>query len=138
MYETLMAVGYVLAALASGALIASVAMFFGFRIPELYKELNGNLQQKQIEEIRNKSLSMFRQRGKINVFEELEKKAKVKRNDTASLNIGTSARLDLVGNTQRKRTPNPGTTVLSGKVSAVDTDFVIVKNIMFVSTADVL
>lgn len=137
MYDTLMLLGYILAALAGCGLIASVAVFFGFHIPTLYRELSGDMQKKQIEDIRKKNYSALDQRNKVNVFEELEKKAKVKRSDTSSLNIGTSSRLDQTERQSVSPASNPGTTVLSGAKKA-DPNFIIEKNIVFVSTTDML
>lgn len=132
LYETLFIVGIICAVLAVGFLIASIAMFFGFNIPALRKDMSGALEQKQIEEIRKNSSAAASNRGKVNVFEELEKKAKVKKDNTHSLNVGTS------GSFAAKRSDNTGTSVLSTGPRAVNPAFVIEKNIMFVSTNEVM
>ena len=92
------------------------------------------MEQKQIEEIRSKNSSASGQRVKINVFEELEKKAKVKRNNTHSLNIGptTAPKMNLEVNS------SPGNTVLTNTSKQINSEFIIEKNIMFVSTDEVI
>lgn len=134
MEDTLFYIGIVCAVLAGGFLITAFAMFFGFKIPSLIKDRHGTLEQKQIEEIRSKNSSIVQQRSKVNVFEELEKKAKVRKGNTQSLNLGTTS--------SKKLTPqdfnNPGTTVLQSSSRAVNPDFIIEKNIMFVSTDEVI
>lgn len=132
MYEALFITGIVSAIIAGGFLIASVCMFFGFRIPTLMKEWNGALEQKQIEEIRIKNSAAANQRGKVNVFEDLEKKAKVKKNNTHSLNVGPTTA------PEAKAAVDTGTSVLSKNIQSVNPDFIIEKNIMFVSTNEVM
>ena len=129
MQQTLTILGIVMAVLAGASLIASISMFFGFNVPTLWKDWNGTLEQKQIEEIRQKSSAAASNRNKVNVFEELEKKAKVKKANTHSLNVNPT--------TAPKRTEEAGTSVLQNS-SAVNPDFVIEKNIMFVSTNEVI
>ena len=132
-------IGYVSAVFAGGLLITSVAMFFGFQIPALYKEVNGGLQQRQIEEIRLKNSSAARQRGKVNVFEELERKAGDRRSNTGSLNILTTGSLAARDNrAARVVESDPGTAVLQNAAKSVNPDFIIEKNIIFVSTNEVL
>ena len=132
MYETLFIVGIVCAVLAGGFLIATIAMFFGFNIPALRKDMSGSLEQKQIEEIRKNSSAAANQRGKVNVFEELEKKAKVKKNNTHSLNVGPTTGFPA------QPSSDTGTSVLSSGSKSVNPDFIIEKNIMFVSTNEVM
>lgn len=132
MYESLFIVGIVCAVLAGGFLIATVAMFFGFNIPALRKDMSGSLEQKQIEEIRKNSSAAASQRGKVNVFEELEKKAKVKKNNTHSLNVGPTTGFPT------QPSSDTGTSVLSSGSKSVNPDFIIEKNIMFVSTNEVM
>lgn len=130
MQDTLFVIGVTFAVLAGILFVVTISMFFGFRIPTLLKDVNGALEQKQIEEIRIKNSSAAQQKGKVNVFEELEKKAKVKKNNTQSLNLkgNTSARLE-------SAVPvDVGTTVLQSAVNVINKDFIIEKNIMFVST----
>ena len=132
MYETLFIIGIVCAVLAGGFLIATIAMFFGFNIPALRKDMSGSLEQKQIEEIRKNSSAAANQRGKVNVFEELEKKAKVKKNNTHSLNVGPTTGFST------QPSSDTGTSVLSSGSKSVNPDFIIEKNIMFVSTNEVM
>lgn len=121
-------------ALSGLSLIISFVLFFVFKIPTLIRDQKGSLEQKQIEEIRSKNSSASGQRVKINVFEELEKKAKVKRNNTHSLNIGptTAPKMNLAVNS------SPGTTVLTNTSKQINSEFIIEKNIMFVSTDEVI
>lgn len=132
MYQPQFIMGIVCAVLAGGFMIATIAMFFGFNIPALRKDMSGALEQKQIEEIRKNSSAAANQRGKVNVFEELEKKAKVKKNNTHSLNVGPTTGFS----TQSSR--DVGTSVLSSGLKSVNPDFIIEKNIMFVSTNEVM
>lgn len=131
MYQTFFIVGIICAVLGGGFLIASAIMFFGFNIPTLWKEWNGELEQKQIEEIRKNSSIAANQRGKVNVFEQLEQKAKVKKNNTHSLNAHTTSTLKM-------KVADPGTTVLQKNKSISNSDFIIEKNIIFVSTNEVM
>lgn len=132
MQGSLFIIGIVFAVLAGISLVAAVSLFFGLKIPDLIKDMNGTLEQKQIEEIRSKNSSEAQRRGKVNVFEELEKKAKVKKNNTQSLNVGdtTSTRKGLL------KSDNQGTTVLRNKVSVANPEFIIEKNIVFVSSRE--
>lgn len=128
MYEILFVIGIVTAVLAGAFLISTVSMFFGFNIPELRKETSGALEQKQIEEIRKNNSAAASKRGKVNVFEDLEKKAKVKKTNTHSLNAEVSIQKNI----------DVGTSVLSDTSASVNPNFIIEKNIMFVSTNEVI
>lgn len=132
MYESLFIVGIVTGVFAGGFLIASIAMFFSFNIPTLLKETSGALEQKQIEEIRRNSSMAARKRGRVNVFEDLEKKAKVKKNNTHSLNVGPTTGFS------KSSGSDVGTSVLGGGAKSGNPDFIIEKNIMFVSTNEVI
>lgn len=131
MQDTLFYIGIVCGVLAGGFLIASVAMFFGFNVPSLWKDLNGAMAQQRIEEIRQQSTDAAIQRGKVNVFEELEKKAKVKKANTYSLNVSTTT-------SGLANSSDPGTSVLQSGAKAINPDFIIEKDIMFVSTNEVI
>ena len=130
--QTLSILGYVFFGLSAIFLITAVAMFFGFRVPELVRDMSGSLEKKQIEEIRRNSSAAASKRGKVNVFEELEKKAKVKKNNTHSLNVGPTTGF------QKSSGGDIGTSVLNGNSKSVNPDFIIEKNIMFVSTDEVI
>jgi hypothetical protein len=94
----------------------------------ILKDKQGNLEQKQIEEIRQKSSQAALQRTKVNVFEELEKKAKVKRPGTESLNVGTTTTpLGPEGETEML----PDTPVYTG-------DFVIEQSVVYVGSDEVI
>lgn len=132
MYESLFIIGIVSAVLAGGFLITTIAMFFGFRIPALTKDVSGMLEQRQIEEIRrNNNVALSRYNG-VNVFEELEKKAKVKKNNTHSLNVGTTTNL------KRQNENEGGTSVLRRTMKPANPNFIIEKDIMFVSTNEMM
>lgn len=126
MYGALLATGVICAVFAGVFLITSISMFFGFNIPALRKDVSGILEEKQIEEIRRKSSEAEKRRGKINVFEELEKKAKVGRRITTSHVVG------------KPINTNAGTTILSKRSKPFNPRFIIEKDITFVSTNEVL
>lgn len=136
MYDTFFVLGIVFAILGGAFLIASVTMFFGLDIPALLKNSSGKLEQRQIEEIRRNSRAI-RQRGKVNVFEDLEKHAKVRRSNTSSLVLGTTS--DKPSAAFSSPIPaDSGTTVLSQGARAANPNFIIEKNIVFVSTNEVI
>ncbi len=132
MYESLFIIGIVSAVLAGGFLITTIAMFFGFHIPALRKDVSGMLEQKQIEEIRKNSNAASSRHNGVNVFEELEKKAKVKRNNTHSLNVGPTT------DPRRRNENEGGTSVLQRTMKPANPNFIIEKDIMFVSTNEVI
>ena len=117
---------YICFALAAVFLIVSVILFFRLRVPSVIKDLRGTVEQKQIEKI-----EAARHNSAMNVFEELERKAKPRMNNTR--------RIKMPGSTQEftteQKTPQ-GTSVLKRKNE--NKDFVIEKNMVFVSTGDVL
>ena len=122
---------YICFALAAVFLIVSVILFFRLRVPSVIKDLRGTVEQKQIEKIRDRSSETARHNSAMNVFEELERKAKPRMNNTR--------RIKMPGSTQEftteQKTPQ-GTSVLKRKNE--NKDFVIEKNMVFVSTGDVL
>ena len=109
-------------------------MFFGYKIPTLWKDINGTLEQKYIDEIRQKNSDAAHQRGKVNVFENLEKKAKVKKPNTFSLNVSTTTGF---GNLSAGGTGQE-TSVLQLSAKAINPDFIIEKDMMFVCTNEVI
>ncbi len=116
-------------------LIASTVMFFVFRIPNVVKDLRGSLEQKQIEEIRLKNDRAAGRKGSINVFEELEQKVKPRKNNTQR--IKSSATTDSISLTHT-HSEDEGTTVLQKSAYIVNSNFRIEKNIIFVSTTNLL
>ena len=112
-------------------LIATLVIYFKYNIRALRKELSGSMAQRRIEEIRQQSSNAAIQRGKVNVFEELEKKAKVKKSYTYSLNLSTTT--SGIANSS-----DQGTSVLQSSSKAVNPDFIIEKDIMFVCTNEVI
>lgn len=134
MHDTLMTLGIVCTVLAAGLFIASIAMFFGFRIPTVWKDSKGTLEQKQIDEIRAMRNNSNRRSG-VNVFEELEKQAKPRRTGSQNLKLKTTASVN-TGPEYKKL--NDGTVVLKKTAKAISPDFIIEKDITFVSTSEVV
>lgn len=134
MEQTLFFIGIASGVLGVGFLIAAIAMFFGYKIPTLWKDMKGTLEQKHIEEIRQKNSDAASQKGKVNVFEELERKAKVKKPNTHSLNLATTG---FIGKPLGQNS-NQETSVLQVSSKAVNPDFIIEKDIIFVSTNEVI
>lgn len=122
-------VGVAFAAIAVIFIVASIAVFIGFRIPDLLREKKGILEKKQIEEIRNKKSVSIHQRGRVNVFENLEKEAKVKKTNSNSI------RLKSAGSSTSYESFD---TAVLNKVKAINPDFIIEKDIKFVSTNEVI
>jgi hypothetical protein len=138
-YFILSIVSYILAGL---LLVTTAILFFKLNIPAVIRDKGGSLEQKQIEEIRAKSMGAAQHRGKVNVFEELEKRAKPRSSDTSSLKVGTTGESALGFGTVRPRkvetVAETGTTLLPQAAKAANPDFVIEKNIVFVSTSEVI
>lgn len=130
MQEMLYYFGIVCAALGGVGLLATVGMFFGFHIPLLLKDYNGSLEQKQIEEIRKQNTGAARNKGKVNAFEALEKQAREQASKPVESDAETSA--------LEAPVESGGTTMLQSMAKSVDPDFLIEKNILFVSTDAVL
>ena len=136
-YLYLTIISYIL----SGALlITSIILFFKLNIPAVVKDSGGALEQKQIEEIRAKNMGAAHQRGKVNVFEELEKRAKPRRGNTSSLKMGTTAGdAEQSGRVKaRQVVTNSDTTILQKSPKTMTPDFIIEKDIVFVSTSEVI
>lgn len=136
MQEILFYSGIICAVLAVALLIASVTMFFKFDVRTLWKDSRGTLERKQIEEIRSKNSSAASRKGKVNVFEDLEKNAKVKKSNTQSLRTQNTASAQLAAT--KSSGYDSGTVVLQNPSKPVNPDFIIEKNIMFVSTSEVI
>ena len=122
--------------LAGGFLITSIILYFRLDIRKVIKNTGGALEQKQIEEIRAKNMGDAEHRGKVNVFEELEKRAKPKRSNTASLRVGTTGSSGSMAASRPAVTA--GTTILQQSAKVVNPDFIIEKNIVFVNTNEVI
>lgn len=133
MQEALFYVGIVCAALGGVGLLASVGMFFGFHIPLLLKDYNGSLEQKQIEEIRKKNSGEARNKGKINAYAALEKEAREQTARTVEEYVDDVETSALVVSAE-----GGGTAVLKSSAKSVNPNFLIEKNIVFVSTDAVL
>lgn len=119
-------------ALSAVFLIAAVAMFFGFHIPELFKTGKSALEKKQIDDIRARQRKDSQSNQNGNIFEEMEKKARAQ-----------SAAQGIKHQTATFNQPVPpanegGTSLLKKKTAVVNPNFIIEKNIVFVSTDEVI
>ena len=111
-------------------LITSVVLFFAFKIPAVVRDMRGSLEQKQIEEIRIKNTGAAMRKGTANIFVELEEKSKP-RNNNAKVKLSVTAGVSETGD-------SAGTTVLHKSPMVVNKNFRIEKNIIFVSTSEML
>lgn len=118
-------------ALGIGFLGTAVFLFFKLHIRTVHQELKGTLEQQQIEEIRLKSDVAAKQRSQKNIFEELEKKAKPKKPGASSIRLLSTAEAPVGAGEQ-------GTTVLRKSAQSVNPNFIIEKDIVFVSTNEVI
>ncbi len=109
-------------------LVASIAMFFGFSIPKIWKNKSGELGKKQIEDMKKDKYA----KDEYNVFEALEKKAKPRKGDTQNIKVNTTT------STMSKTASSEGTTLLQQSSKVINPTFVIEKNIIFVSTTEIL
>lgn len=114
-------------------LITSIFMFILFRIPTVVKDLRGSLEKKQIEEIRVKNTDKSARKGSVNVFEELQQKAKPRNNNTQRIKVS-----DTTGSNSYSNNEPEGTSVLKKSPQVINGNFRIEKNIIFVSTTDIL
>lgn len=105
-------------------LVTSLAMFFGFSIPKIWKNTSGELGKKQIEDMKKDKYA----KDEYNVFEELEKKAKPRKSGTQNIKIKTST----YGSNETVSSDN--TTFLQQSSKIINPNFIIEKNIVFVST----
>ncbi len=133
--QTLLILGIVSVILAVCFFIASVAMFIGYRIPTLWKDSRGALEQKQIDEIRAMRRNNIDNKNKVNVFEELEKKAKPRKTSSQSIRLNT---LTGENNSNKLSTNKSETVVLKKKAKAINSNFIIEKDITFVCTSEVI
>jgi hypothetical protein len=121
-----------------GFLITSIILFITLNIKNVIKDVNGSLEQKQIEEIRDKNYKASQLRGKVNVFEELERKAKPRKSNTSSLQLGQTTEDKTASIAPFNESINPGTTVLQQSSRVINPNFIIEKSIMYVSTEEVM
>lgn len=112
-------------------LITSVVLFFAFKIPAVVRDMRGSLEQKQIEEIRIKNTGAAMRKGTANIFEELEEKAKPRNNNAKGVKLSVTAGTSETGE-------SAGTTVLQKSPMVISKNFRIEKNIIFVSTTEML
>lgn len=133
--QTLLILGIVSVILAVCFFIASVTMFILYRIPTLWKDSRGTLEQKQIDEIRSLRRSNINNRNKVNVFEELERKAKPKKTASQSIKLETTSNKT---DSEKIAAKNSETVVLKKKAKAINSNFIIEKDITFVCTSEVI
>lgn len=136
-HDTLITIGIISVVLAVGFFITSLAMFIGYRIPALWKDSKGTLEQKQIDEIRAMRSTNANRRGKLNVFEELEKQAKPRKTGAQSIKFNTNSQSQ-TGNQPHDVVNSSGTVVLKKTSKAINPNFIIEKDITFVSTSEVI
>ncbi len=133
--QNLLTLGIVSVILAVCFFITSVTMFIAYKIPTLWKDSHGTLEQKQIDEIRAMRRNNADSRNKINVFEDLERKAKPRKTPSQSIRIKTLT--DENGGNQTSVNKSE-TVVLKNKAKAINSDFIIEKDITFVCTNEVI
>ena len=118
-------------------LATSLVLFISFRIPTVIKDMRGTLEKRQIEEIRIKNVDMSARKGSINVFEELQQRAKPRSNNTHRIKL-TDTTGGSTGSKSAVAAEPQGTVVLQKSSYVISKEFRIEKNIIFVSTTDVL
>lgn len=133
--QTLLILGIISVILAVCFFIASVTMFIGYRIPTLWKDSRGALEQKQIDEIRAIRRNNIDNKNKVNVFEELERKAKPRKTPSQSIRLNT---LTGENNSNKLSAHKSETVVLKKKAKAINSNFIIEKDITFVCTSEVI
>lgn len=133
MQDVLHVIGIICAVLAGMGLAVSILLFIRFDVPTLWKDLSGQISQKELDKIREKSNA---KNAQINVFEELEKKARGRSGDPQQRATGLLGR-DRSRNINAAERHDEGTSVLSSPKKK-RADFAIEKNIRFVSTNEVL
>ena len=133
--QTLLILGIVSVILAVCFFIVSVTMFIAYRIPTLWKDSHGALEQKQIDEIRAMRRNNTDNKNRINVFEELERKAKPRKTSSQSIRLNTLTDQDS-GN--QMNTNKSETVALKKKAKAINPNFIIEKDITFVCTSEVI
>jgi hypothetical protein len=157
MYQTLFVVGLICAVIAGAFLAASAIMFFAFDILTVRKSMgvNGSLAQKQIEEIRKNSSDAISRKNKANIFEQLEKTAKPKKFNTHSLNVGPTTGFTVPpsdsegtvvlneagtdeGTVVLAGGYDEGTVVLNENNPSLNADFTVEKDVVSVSSNDVM
>ena len=113
---------YVFFTLAAISLITSIILFFKLRIKEVIQDLNGTLTQKQVEEMRKRSGSDQHKNYGQDILEG-------GLNDTGSL--GKSGRTGLTGRVMEK-----SASMEVAKNAKFNSNFVLVKNIVYINTSE--
>lgn len=126
-YEILFIIGIILAVIAGAFLVTTVIMFFKFSVPSLRRDVKGVLEKRQLEEIRENGRMGTRHKESAEVFIALEKKAKLNK---------TPNRMNYA--LKPMPTQSVETSVLNKGGGAITPNFIVEKNIIFVSTSDVL
>lgn len=149
---------YVFYSLAAIDLIVSIILFFRLRIKEVIQDLNGTLTQKQIEEMRKRSGNGEHNNygqdileGGLNDTGSLAKTGMTGRNKAGRLGktgftgnassnskaqeMAQNLQIGSLNNQLNMGNADVGTTVLQNK-REINSDFVLVKNIVYINTSE--
>lgn len=149
---------YVFFTLAAISLITSIILFFKLRIKEVIQDLNGTLTQKQVEEMRKRSGSDQHKNygqdileGGLNDTGSLGKTGMTGKNKTgksgrtgltgrgmeksASMEAAKNLQVGSLSNQLNTQGASAGTTVLQNN-REINSNFVLVKNIVYINTSE--
>lgn len=149
---------YVFFTLAAISLITSIILFFKLRIKEVIQDLNGTLTQKQVEEMRKRSGSDQHKNygqdileGGLNDTGSLGKTGMTGKNKTgksgrtgltgrgmeksASMEAAKNLQVGSLNNQLNTQGASAGTTVLQNN-REINSNFVLVKNIVYINTSE--
>lgn len=149
---------YVFFTLAAISLITSIILFFKLRIKEVIQDLNGTLTQKQVEEMRKRSGSDQHKNygqdileGGLNDTGSLGKTGMTGKNKTgksgrtgltgrgmeksASVEAAKNLQVGSLSNQLNTQGASAGTTVLQNN-REINSNFVLVKNIVYINTSE--
>lgn len=147
--KTLTWIFYITAALGA---VVSIFIFFKLRIIEVIQDLNGTLAQKQIEQMRKRTMKNdggnvaqelfdkgLGETGNIGNTGNINKRKAAQLTQTGNLNenkpVSTGLRLGSLQNQMQMGSVQNGTTVLRSNTS-YDSEFVMVKNIVYINTSE--
>lgn len=140
---------YIMAALGA---VVSIFIFFKLRIREVIQDLNGTLAQKQIEQMRERTMKNDGGNVAQELFDKglgdtgntgntgnINKRKAAKLTQTGNMNenksVDTGFRLGSLQNQMQMGNAQNGTTVLRSNTSN-DSEFVMVKNIVYINTSE--
>lgn len=150
--KTLTWIFYIMAALGA---VVSIFIFFKLRIIEVIQDLNGTLAQKQIEQMRKRTMKNDGGNVAQELFDKglgetgnigntgntgnVNKRKATQLTQTGNLNenkpVSTGFRLGSLQNQMQMGSVQNGTTVLRSNTS-YDSEFVMVKNIVYINTSE--